>query len=74
MRQWQICTSLHAVRSLQYLLRNKQITSVASLMRSMIIEDFVCDQGIQDRCLPVFTQDHSGSYSLSLQIPVQSSR
>ena len=32
MRQWQICTSLHAVRSSQYLLRNKQITSVASLM------------------------------------------
>ena len=24
--------------------------------------------------VPVFTQDHSGSYSLSLQIPVQSSR
>ena len=32
MRQWQICTSLHAVRSSQSLLRNKQITSVASLM------------------------------------------
>ena len=32
MRQWQICTSLHAVRSSQYLLRNKQKTSVASLM------------------------------------------
>ena len=31
MRQWQICTSLQAVRSSQSLLRNKQITSVASL-------------------------------------------
>ena len=31
MRQWQICISLHAVRSSQSLLRNKQITSVASL-------------------------------------------
>ena len=32
MRQWQICTSRHAVKSSQYLLRNKQFTSVASLM------------------------------------------
>ena len=32
MRKWRNCTSLHAVRSSQYFLRNKQITSVASLM------------------------------------------
>ena len=32
MRKWRNCTFLHAVRSSQYLLRNKQITSVASLM------------------------------------------
>ena len=31
MRQWQICTSLHAVRSSQSLLRNKQFTSATSL-------------------------------------------
>ena len=31
MRQWQICISLHAVKSSQSLLRNKQITSVARL-------------------------------------------
>ena len=37
MRQWQICTSPHAVRSLQYLLRNKQLRSVASLIRSLYL-------------------------------------
>ena len=63
MSQWQICTSLHAVRSSQSLLRNKKITSASSLMSLSRVQgsfDGVVAGSVFEAYLPDYRGSRSG--------------